>query len=62
MKNPTRGSRETMEPSVKTKLFLRSRMAFRTQNTCWAQTDSTSRLMRLNSSKQPHRPDWARPR
>lgn len=29
--------------------------------TCCAHTDKTSRLMRLNSSKQPHSPDWASP-
>ena len=29
---------------------------------CWATTDSTSMLIRLNSSKQPHAPDWKKRR
>ena len=62
MKNPTRGSRLTLAPSVKMNSFFRSRIALSTQNTCCAHTESTSRLMRLNSSKHPHRPLCARPR
>ena len=61
MKYPTLGSRLTVLPSVKTNSFFLSLMALSTQYTCWAHTLRTSRLIRLNSSKQPHRPLWARP-
>ena len=30
------------------------------ESICWATTESTSMLMRLNSSKQPQAPDWER--
>ena len=54
MKNPTRGSRLTALGRVKMNSF-RLRIALSTQNTCCAHTESTSRLMRLNSSKHPHK-------
>ena len=35
--------------------------ADRMDKICWATTDNTSMLMRLNSSKQPQAPVWAKP-
>lgn len=50
-----------MSPSVNWNVFFFSRLLARTTATCWAATDSTGSSMRLNSSKQPHEPDWAKP-
>lgn len=60
-KMPNSGLISTLSPSVKTKLLRRSFLQVRTIAICWAATDKTGRSMRLNSSKQPHEPDWARP-
>ena len=61
MKYPTSGLSGMESPSLKTTLFLRSLSAMKTQLSCCAHTDSTSRLMRLNSSKQPQNPACASP-
>jgi hypothetical protein len=45
----------------KTKRFSRRRIANWMDKICCATTDSTSRSIRLNSSKQAHAPDCARP-
>jgi len=58
---PNSGSRSTTSPSVKTNCGLRSFLHARMMATCWAATDSTGSSIRLNSSKQPHEPDCARP-
>ena len=42
----------------KTNLAVCCDRACRMDRICWATTDSTSMLIRLNSSKQPHAPDW----
>lgn len=60
-KIPNSGLISTLSPSVKTKFLRRSFLQVRTIAICWAATDNTGRSMRLNSSKQPHDPDWARP-
>lgn len=58
---PNSGFISTLSPSVKTKLFLRSFLHVNTIAICCAATDSTGKSIRLNSSKQPQEPDWARP-
>lgn len=60
-KMPNSGLISTWSPSVKTKFLRRSFLHVRTIAICWAATDKTGRSMRLNSSKQPQEPDWARP-
>ena len=60
-KMPNSGSRATLSPSEKMKAALRSFLAVRTMAICCAATDKTGSSMRLNSSKQPHDPDCARP-
>ena len=60
-KRPNSGSRSTLSPSVKMNWDLRSFLQASTMAICWAATDSTGSSMRLNSSKQPQEPDWARP-
>ena len=60
-KSPNSGSRSTTSPSVKTNCVLCSFLAASTMAICCAATDNTGRSIRLNSSKQPHDPDCARP-
>ena len=60
-KIPNSGSMLTLSPSVKTKTGLRSFLHCNTMAICCAATDNTGNSIRLNSSKQPHDPDWARP-
>ena len=60
-KTPNSGSRSTTSPSVKTNCGLRSFLQARIMAICWAATDSTGSSIRLNSSKQPHEPDCAKP-
>lgn len=45
----------------KTNLFSLLKMANWMESICCATTESTSNSMRLNSSKQAHAPDWAKP-
>lgn len=58
---PNSGFISTLSPSVKMKFLRRSFLQVSTMAICWAATESTDRSIRLNSSKQPHEPDWARP-
>lgn len=60
-KMPNSGFIPTLSPSVKMKVFLRSFLQVSTVAICWAATERTGRSIRLNSSKQPQEPDWARP-
>lgn len=60
-KIPNSGSMSTTSPSVKMNIFFRSFLHVRTTWICCAATDSTGSSIRLNSSKQPQLPDWARP-
>ena len=60
-KIPNSGFMSTTSPSVKMNWVLRSFLQLRTIAICCAATDNTGRSIRLNSSKQPHAPDWARP-
>ena len=61
MKNPTSLFSAIVWPSVNVNDFLSSRIDASTEPTCCATTESTSRSMRLNSSKQPQQPDCASP-
>ena len=58
---PNSGSRSTTSASVKTNCGLRSFLQTSTMAICWAATESTGNSIRLNSSKQPHEPDCAKP-
>ena len=60
-KMPNSMFKSTMSPSVKTNCFLRSFLQANTMAICCAATDKTGNSMRLNSSKQPQDPDWAKP-
>ena len=60
-KIPNSGFISTRSPSVKMNCFLRSFLQASTMAICCAATDRTGRSIRLNSSKQPHDPDWAKP-
>lgn len=60
-KMPNSGFIPTLSPSVKMKVFRRSFLQVSTVAICWAVTERTGRSIRLNSSKQPQDPDWARP-
>ena len=60
-KIPNSMLRATLSPSVKMKFFLRSFLLCSTMAICWAATDNTGSSILLNSSKQPHEPDWAKP-
>lgn len=62
MKIPNSGHMSTVSPSVKTNDLFFSFLADSTTATCWAATDNTGNSIRLNSSKQPQDPDWAKPR
>ena len=62
MKKPTPGLRIVFWPSMKGNSVLCCLSADSTQLTCCATTDSTGSSIRLNSSKQPHAFDCARPR
>ena len=55
MKMPQDQTRRISCPS-KMNLESPAERADRIERICWATTDSTSMLMRLNSSKQPHAP------
>lgn len=61
-KIPNSGFISTLSPSVKIKFFRRSFLQVSTMAICWAATESTGRSIRLNSSKHPQEPDWARPK
>ena len=58
---PNSESMSTSSPSVKMNIFFLSFLHVRTTWICCAATDSTGSSIRLNSSKQPQLPDWARP-
>ncbi len=60
-KSPNSGSRSTTSPSVKMNCDFRSFLHCSTMAICCAATDNTGSSIRLNSSKQPHDPDCARP-
>lgn len=61
MKIPNSGHISITSPSVKVNCCFFSLCALRITATCWAATDNTGNSMRLNSSKQPHDPDCAKP-
>lgn len=61
MRMPQDKTRLISWPS-KTKLFALSAKADKIQRICCATTESTSILILLKSSKQPHAPVCARPR
>ena len=51
----------TTSPSVNMNSDFLSFLHINTTYICCAATDNTGSSIRLNSSKQPHEPDWARP-
>lgn len=57
MKIPQDQTRLISRPS-KTNLVEPAARADKIERICWATTDNTSMLMRLNSSKQPQAPVW----
>ena len=61
MNMPTSLSSLMTWPSLNWKVARSWRMASSTEATCAAATESTSRSMRLNSSKHPQQPDCASP-
>ena len=60
-KIPNSMSMSTLSPSVKMKAGFLSFLHCRTIAICWAATDNTGNSIRLNSSKHPQEPDWAKP-
>lgn len=60
-KMPNSGSMSTLSPSVKMNCVFLSFLHSNTMAICWAATDNTGNSILLNSSKQPHDPDWANP-
>lgn len=60
-KTPNSGSIKTISPSVNVNWLRRSFLQAKMMAICWAATDKAANSMRLNSSKQPHDPDLARP-
>ena len=60
-KIPNSVSMSTLSPSVKINDVFLSFLHRSTMAICWAATDNTGNSIRLNSSKQPHEPDWAKP-
>ena len=54
-------SMSTLSPSVKMNAGFLSFLHCRTMAICWAATDNTGNSIRLNSSKHPQDPDWAKP-
>lgn len=59
---PNSLSMSTTSPSVKVNWGFFFFLHWSTICICWAATDKTGSSMRLNSSKQPHAPDWAKPK
>ena len=57
MNKPQDQTRLISRPSNTKRSWLAER-ALRMHRICWATTDNTSMLMRLNSSKHPHAPVW----
>ena len=60
-KIPNSGFMSTQSPSEKMNCLRRSLRALSTIAICWAATDNTGKSIRLNSSKQPQDPLWAKP-
>jgi len=60
-KIPNSGFISTTSPSVKMNVGFLSFFAVKTTEICCAATDNTGSSIRLNSSKHPQLPDWARP-
>lgn len=61
MKMPTLRLMRISRPRPMSAISRPAFRAFWMARTCADTTDSTSMLMRLNSSKQPQAPTWARP-
>lgn len=60
-KIPNSGFMRMTSPSLKTKVSFFSFLQVKTMLICCAATESTGSSIRLNSSKQPHDPDCAKP-
>lgn len=61
-KIPNSGFMRMTSPSLKTKVSFFSFLQVNTILICCAATESTGSSIRLNSSKQPHDPDCAKPK